>query len=191
MDSLLMLEMDIQPPGPADLVLDAGAGLQGVRRVIVGGNDGALISRSKRGANISIIDSAEGVHPAVLREVVVVDAHARAQYCRAAISGGVGNTELRSNRAAVIVRNARSKRNSQGTERDRRRVPFLSAAGSAEKAKGGVVPHAEVQRETGTHAPGILRSEEHTSELQSLAYLVCRLLLEKKKKKIKIIINQM
>src|SRR2546423_4115531 len=28
----------------------------------------------------------------------------------------------------------------------------------------------------------VLRSEEHTSELQSLAYLVCRLLLEKKKK---------
>src|SRR5205823_7202169 len=28
-----------------------------------------------------------------------------------------------------------------------------------------------------------LRSEEHTSELQSLAYLVCRLLLEKKKQK--------
>src|SRR2546425_2390381 len=27
------------------------------------------------------------------------------------------------------------------------------------------------------------RSEEHTSELQSLAYLVCRLLLEKKKRK--------
>src|SRR2546425_4223651 len=29
----------------------------------------------------------------------------------------------------------------------------------------------------------IERSEEHTSELQSLAYLVCRLLLEKKKDK--------
>src|SRR2546425_4501265 len=29
------------------------------------------------------------------------------------------------------------------------------------------------------------RSEEHTSELQSLAYLVCRLLLEKKKKNTK------
>src|SRR2546425_7632926 len=28
----------------------------------------------------------------------------------------------------------------------------------------------------------VRRSEEHTSELQSLAYLVCRLLLEKKKK---------
>src|SRR5687767_15591943 len=32
----------------------------------------------------------------------------------------------------------------------------------------------------GRRAP---RSEEHTSELQSLAYLVCRLLLEKKKRK--------
>src|SRR2546425_9541275 len=29
--------------------------------------------------------------------------------------------------------------------------------------------------------PAERRSEEHTSELQSLAYLVCRLLLEKKK----------
>src|SRR5438045_6923863 len=29
----------------------------------------------------------------------------------------------------------------------------------------------------------LLRSEEHTSELQSLRHLVCRLLLEKKKKK--------
>src|SRR2546425_9003290 len=31
------------------------------------------------------------------------------------------------------------------------------------------------------HGRGGGRSEEHTSELQSLAYLVCRLLLEKKK----------
>src|SRR3712207_7084741 len=30
--------------------------------------------------------------------------------------------------------------------------------------------------------PRLLRSEEHTSELQSRQYLVCRLLLEKKKK---------
>src|SRR2546422_6332333 len=31
--------------------------------------------------------------------------------------------------------------------------------------------------------PGVVRSEEHTSELQSRLHLVCRLLLEKKKKK--------
>src|SRR3712207_8407642 len=36
----------------------------------------------------------------------------------------------------------------------------------------------------GDHADGLnaFRSEEHTSELQSRQYLVCRLLLEKKKK---------
>src|SRR2546425_7814358 len=36
--------------------------------------------------------------------------------------------------------------------------------------------------EVADHALMLIRSEEHTSELQSLAYLVCRLLLEKKKK---------
>src|SRR5205823_11004314 len=40
-----------------------------------------------------------------------------------------------------------------------------------------------IARGSGAAHPGkICRSEEHTSELQSLAYLVCRLLLEKKKK---------
>src|SRR5947199_5756961 len=40
------------------------------------------------------------------------------------------------------------------------------------------------QEERATHQPiMIVRSEEHTSELQSLRHLVCRLLLEKKKKK--------
>src|SRR2546425_8986618 len=39
------------------------------------------------------------------------------------------------------------------------------------------------KRTRGSHnASEARRSEEHTSELQSLAYLVCRLLLEKKKK---------
>src|SRR5205823_15102142 len=40
---------------------------------------------------------------------------------------------------------------------------------------------APVILETLSKALDRLRSEEHTSELQSLAYLVCRLLLEKKK----------
>src|SRR3954449_13634464 len=38
-------------------------------------------------------------------------------------------------------------------------------------------PHAR-----GRHGPRVLRSEEHTSELQSHSPLVCRLLLEKKKR---------
>src|SRR5437899_9947601 len=41
--------------------------------------------------------------------------------------------------------------------------------------------HRDVRGQVGRRAT---RSEEHTSELQSLRHLVCRLLLEKKKKKI-------
>src|SRR5258707_15658651 len=39
-------------------------------------------------------------------------------------------------------------------------------------------------RDRGHTTPPRSRSEEHTSELQSRQYLVCRLLLEKKKKKV-------
>src|SRR2546422_5260248 len=43
---------------------------------------------------------------------------------------------------------------------------------------------ARAERERGRVRPGRQRrSEEHTSELQSRLHLVCRLLLEKKKKK--------
>src|SRR5262249_61451581 len=45
--------------------------------------------------------------------------------------------------------------------------------------RGDQTPHRDSQQ-TGHDAA---RSEEHTSELQSLTNLVCRLLLEKKKKK--------
>src|SRR3712207_7500276 len=45
------------------------------------------------------------------------------------------------------------------------------------------VPQALLYRPIGLVAP-LSRSEEHTSELQSRQYLVCRLLLEKKKKQI-------
>src|SRR2546430_2788063 len=50
---------------------------------------------------------------------------------------------------------------------------------SAEKdyAKEGFVAHSQAEE---LKAPGISRSEEHTSELQSQSNLVCRLLLEKK-----------
>src|SRR3712207_7311716 len=44
-----------------------------------------------------------------------------------------------------------------------------------------LLPHRRPRRGGGPAAPAP-RSEEHTSELQSRQYLVCRLLLEKKKK---------
>src|SRR5205823_10282634 len=54
---------------------------------------------------------------------------------------------------------------------------FRSATAGAERpAPGAARLDSELFRAVET-----ARSEEHTSELQSLAYLVCRLLLEKKK----------
>src|SRR5205823_14786351 len=55
---------------------------------------------------------------------------------------------------------------------------FRSAGGSSGGSSVGLYDLAD-ERDRRLAA----RSEEHTSELQSLAYLVCRLLLEKKKKK--------
>src|SRR2546425_9780264 len=46
----------------------------------------------------------------------------------------------------------------------------------ADVREGVRVQHDEVRRSAGRHRARA-RSEEHTSELQSLAYLVCRLLL--------------
>src|SRR2546425_2476288 len=56
------------------------------------------------------------------------------------------------------------------------------------RAAGGVPD------DPGEHAAAVRaggpRSEEHTSELQSLAYLVCRLLLEKKKERFLVLVVQ-
>src|SRR2546422_7234067 len=49
---------------------------------------------------------------------------------------------------------------------------------------GGVRREAAVGQRAGDGLPREVRSEEHTSELQSRLHLVCRLLLEKKKKQV-------
>src|SRR3712207_8503350 len=52
----------------------------------------------------------------------------------------------------------------------------------AARAQAWPVASAQVERSsTQSWAAALCRSEEHTSELQSRQYLVCRLLLEKKK----------
>src|SRR3712207_7873235 len=47
--------------------------------------------------------------------------------------------------------------------------------------QGRVAPQESGSSGVSDHLPSGFRSEEHTSELQSRQYLVCRLLLEKKK----------
>src|SRR5687767_7764852 len=73
------------------------------------------------------------------------------------------------------------------------RSDFVSLLRSATATFVGLTPALKLveandatEQPNGTTGPGsavviLIRSEEHTSELQSLAYLVCRLLLEKKK----------
>src|SRR5262245_66300576 len=56
--------------------------------------------------------------------------------------------------------------------------PYTTLFRSAEHDRGHAVAHAFEQL---GHGLELGRSEEHTSELQSLRHLVCRLLLEKKK----------
>src|SRR3712207_8696781 len=46
------------------------------------------------------------------------------------------------------------------------------------------INHPSVRSTIHHYGPALFRSEEHTSELQSRQYLVCRLLLEKKKQSI-------
>src|SRR2546425_1961441 len=57
-------------------------------------------------------------------------------------------------------------------------LAFIPTGSAQQKLKAGFIYVGPVGDYGWTH-----RSEEHTSELQSLAYLVCRLLLEKKKNK--------
>src|SRR5258707_9732562 len=64
----------------------------------------------------------------------------------------------------------------------------FASSGTPCRAAAGICDVADARDRTADRAcggepVGRTRSEEHTSELQSRQYLVCRLLLEKKKKK--------
>src|SRR5437762_11368921 len=64
----------------------------------------------------------------------------------------------------------------------RRFEPLAAKAHPAMKMAETTTHAINLPRSARFIAPGNRRSEEHTSELQSPMYLVCRLLLEKKKK---------
>src|SRR5438067_9840181 len=62
-------------------------------------------------------------------------------------------------------------------------LPISDAERAARRVRAGLLALLELHLPL-RRPPGLARSEEHTSELQSRFDLVCRLLLEKKKKKI-------
>src|SRR2546425_6148639 len=59
--------------------------------------------------------------------------------------------------------------------------PLVGGIGVVKGEKGGQAGQRNGDDQDQHPSLRQFRSEEHTSELQSLAYLVCRLLLEKKK----------
>src|SRR3712207_7798712 len=65
---------------------------------------------------------------------------------------------------------------------DRRLHRLLRRHPPRHQRRPGVPPRQPAAAELQVRADRLPRSEEHTSELQSRQYLVCRLLLEKKKK---------
>src|SRR3712207_7130140 len=78
-------------------------------------------------------------------------------------------TLFRSGRLPLLLPRLRPQRDALGRRRRRARARGRPAR-----------PRREQGHRSSRHHP---RSEEHTSELQSRQYIVCRLLLEKKKKK--------
>src|SRR3712207_9145657 len=65
-----------------------------------------------------------------------------------------------------------------GERADQRRLAVVDVAGSRDDVHPGRAGSGHVHRRATSSTA--VRSEEHTSELQSRQYLVCRLLLEKK-----------
>src|SRR5690348_18092420 len=65
----------------------------------------------------------------------------------------------------------------------REAIGHVVAGGDLSEADARAVMDEIMNDEVTPAQFGALRSEEHTSELQSPVHLVCRLLLEKKKKK--------
>src|SRR2546425_5294947 len=80
----------------------------------------------------------------------------------------------------------RAKRRARGRSADSRRSGVARGGDGDNTRSQHPISHAVQQVAPGKQSRAteahVDRSEEHTSELQSLAYLVCRLLLEKKKK---------
>src|SRR2546425_7191391 len=68
-----------------------------------------------------------------------------------------------------------------GASRQFKTRESLTAESFGREPRAWLLEHALIPADLLDAWKAVTRSEEHTSELQSLAYLVCRLLLEKKK----------
>src|SRR3712207_7156678 len=91
----------------------------------------------------------------------------------------MGVTGVQTCALPIVV--AVNKIDKEGAQPERVRTE-LTNLGLQPEEWGGETMFVDVSAKTKQNLEDLLRSEEHTSELQSRQYLVCRLLLEKKKK---------
>src|SRR2546421_984651 len=128
-----------------------------------------------------------------LRTRVVADIHAFADQRVAELGQMDANLMLPPGFEAALDQGRTRERSDRPDVRDRTlRLGRNSSPGSPEVAVGAAESVAAIHDQVGfdalrgdraeTHLVMDRRSEEHTSELQSRSDLVCRLLLEKKKK---------
>src|SRR5205823_12834074 len=85
---------------------------------------------------------------------------------------------------ALPISGLQWRRGSHDSQKPWRETPRLAVMAYPQGAAFAVLPQRVADQKLRRQ-----RSEEHTSELQSLAYLVCRLLLEKKKRKVRVRAN--
>src|SRR2546425_3053952 len=97
------------------------------------------------------------------------------------------NTRPAAVAAALVIRDDRPDRGVRLEQRPRNRcrndidrTVFGRKGGEKGRRQHDVAKESRLNDERWHRDENLTRSEEHTSELQSLAYLVCRLLLEKK-----------
>src|SRR2546425_1563069 len=96
-------------------------------------------------------------------------------------SSAVRQERIRGDRPVALLRYAEALEQ-PGFGRNERDPLAASSRDQRLRGRKAVRRKSLGREEIGNDTASGSRSEEHTSELQSLAYLVCRLLLEKKKK---------
>src|SRR5258708_2715196 len=175
MDTLLVFvgeaEAPVLSPAVGEVVFEGGAGLERVRGAVIGIDECALAAVCAAGeargiggivegaGGDGLIDGGECVDPAVLREVVVIEADAGAENGVLRNAGSISEAETRGDSFAVVVRNAVDERDAERLKSLQGGILRLIAAGSDEQAEGGVVAEAGADIEGTRDAPTVFGVE--------------------------------
>src|SRR4029077_13755156 len=150
MNSLLMFVINVQPPRVGDCMLQTCAELYCIGRVVMGIDQRSLVPRPKQGGYPGS-DRAKSVHPAVLRQIVEINACPCADYRVSAGTGRIGKAKPWRKCLAVIMRDAVRQAES-GWKIERRHglhcgIVALVAAIGVEEPKCSVIAQAVIHRE--------------------------------------------